>query len=126
MMLDVDISSSQPGLDDTGIFNDDDRSTSHSRSTSAPLSGEMHDQSIFEDGPLIINGKGKGKAKENSEKVAQVRVKEEPVALPLADMPIGPVSAIDSTSTIDELTHHPVDERGPLLSMQFRRCTCLL
>ncbi|KAL5532986.1 hypothetical protein ACEPAF_4760 [Sanghuangporus sanghuang] len=92
MMLEADITSSQRGMDDASIFNEDDRSTSHSRSTSAPLSGEAQEQSISENGPRIINGKGKEKEKENTEKVAQVRVKEEPVALQLADMPNGPMN----------------------------------
>lgn len=85
-----DAASSQPGPDDIATFNDEDRSTSHSRSASVQLNGDTPDQSVSSKSNRKTGGKGKGKEKA----ATQVRVKEEPIALQLSDIPVAPVSVL--------------------------------
>ena len=67
----VDATSSQYGQDDAAALNDEDRSTSHSRSTSAPLNGEALTQNVSVNGTQKPNGRGKGKERESVSKVSE-------------------------------------------------------
>lgn len=117
----ADAASSQFGQDDAA-FNDEDRSTSHSRSTSAPLNGETVTHSAAINGSQKMNGKGKGKDRENSDKGAQVRVKEEPVTTQLSDIPAGSVSfdIVGWPTQYVPILSDSVDEPGPLFVLQLR------
>ncbi|EJD05666.1 uncharacterized protein FOMMEDRAFT_145119 [Fomitiporia mediterranea MF3/22] len=104
LVSEMEATSSHAGLDEA-VSNDDDRSTSHSRSTSLPLNGDAPTQSASTNGTRAMNGKGKGKEKENSDRAAQVRVKEEPVAVQIGDVPPANEDHCSSCSSVGALVY---------------------